>query len=51
MNYENFWKNVLKEDEWVDELMRHENASNKEPKDSQRNLLLSDDHEQFSGEN
>jgi hypothetical protein len=26
MNYDNFWKNVLKEDEWVDELIKWENA-------------------------
>jgi hypothetical protein len=44
MNYDDFWKNVLKEDEWIDELMRHESANNKEPLDSQRNLLNGDDH-------
>ena len=26
MNYDNFWNNVLKEDEWVDELIKWENA-------------------------
>ena len=41
MNYNNFWKNVLKEDEWVDELIKWENAHPeykpfKEDKDSQR---------------
>jgi len=48
MNYENFWKNVLKEDEWIDELMRHESANNKESIDSQRNLVFKDDHEDLT---
>jgi len=41
MNYDNFWKNVLKEEEWVYELIKWENAHPeykpfKEDKDSQR---------------
>jgi hypothetical protein len=41
MNYSNFWDNVLKQEEWNDELMRWENThpeynSFKEDFDSQR---------------
>ena len=43
MNYDNFWKNVLKGEEWAYELIKWENAHPeyqpfKEDKDSQRQL-------------
>jgi hypothetical protein len=48
MNYNNFWDNVLKQEEWNDDLKRWENAHPeyepfKEDSDSQRqqNLLIS----------
>ena len=45
MNYDNFWKNVLKEEEWIDELVKWENTHPeykpfKEDKDSQRQQNL-----------
>ena len=45
MNYDNFWNNVLKEDEWVDELIKWENAHReykpfKEDNNSQRQQNL-----------
>jgi len=45
MNYDNFWDNVLKEDEWIDELIKWENAHSeykpfKENTNSQRQQNL-----------
>jgi hypothetical protein len=41
MNYDNFWKNVLGQEDWIDELIKCENTHPeykpfKEDKDSQR---------------
>jgi hypothetical protein len=41
MNYDNFWKNVLGQEDWIDELIKWENTHPeyqpfKEDKDSQR---------------
>ena len=41
MNYDNFWKNVLGQEDWIDELIKWENAHPeyqpfKDDKDSQR---------------
>ena len=49
MNYSNFWDNVLKQEEWNDELMRWENThpeynSFKEDSDSQRQQNLKENY-------
>jgi hypothetical protein len=49
MNYANFWKNVLKEEEWIDELIKWENAHPeykpfKEDNNSQRRQNLKENY-------
>lgn len=53
MNYEQFWEEVRKEKQAIDEKIRGENAHPelfqpfKEPLNSQRFLLIGDDMERF----
>ena len=49
MNYDNFWKNVLGQEDWNDELIRWENAhpeykTFQEDKDSQRQQNLKENY-------
>ncbi len=49
MNYDNFWKNVLGHEDWIDELIRWENAHPEykpfqEDKDSQHQQNLKENY-------
>jgi hypothetical protein len=49
MNYDNFWKNVLGQEDWIDELIKWENTHPeyqpfKEDKDSQRQQNIKENY-------